>query len=175
VRAMQMRASAQGYALDVELASLPEVIAQQVERLNALARGCGGSCETKANAASDLFDAREQLFSYDVVVKMTMLPSSIASLSRDVVKLRGAAVAQGTGIMLAGFREAAAAGAIPSLWERVDAVRGELTLLQSKGQPLAARAIPPRSKGGATELMRQVKRQFDAKRTLNPGRFVGGI
>jgi glycolate oxidase FAD binding subunit len=29
--------------------------------------------------------------------------------------------------------------------------------------------------GDALPLMRAVKRQFDSKSTLNPGRFVGGI
>jgi glycolate oxidase FAD binding subunit len=28
---------------------------------------------------------------------------------------------------------------------------------------------------GALELMRTLKREFDPRRTLNPGRFVGGI
>ena len=45
VQAVQMRGGEQGCALDVELASQPDVIAQQAEKLNVLARGFGGSCD----------------------------------------------------------------------------------------------------------------------------------
>ena len=39
VQAMQVRASAEGFALDVQLAALPEVLTLQVEALERLAGG----------------------------------------------------------------------------------------------------------------------------------------
>jgi glycolate oxidase FAD binding subunit len=175
VRAMQMRGGNDGCALDVELASLPEVVAQQTERLNVLARGFAGSCEIQQDTAGWQFGVREHLFNYDAIVKVTMLPGSITGLVRDAIGLGGSAVAQATGIMLAGFRERAAARAVPDLCEYVDRARGEMVVLQASALALPPWVMPPRRKEGALDLMREVKRQFDAKRTLNPGRFLGGI
>ncbi len=139
-----------------------------------LARGYSGSCEIQQDTAGWQFGVREHLFNYDVIVKATMLPSSIAKLVRDVIGLGGSAVAQATGTMLAGFRERVAATAVPELYEYVDRARGEMVVLQA-GRALPPWVLPTRRKEGALGLMREVKRQFDAKRTLNPGRFLGGI
>jgi FAD/FMN-containing dehydrogenase len=164
-----------GCTLDVELGSLEEVMAEQVEKLNVLARGCGGPCEIH-DAPGGQFGVSEQVFNYDVVVKVTMLPGSIAELVRDVIALRGTAVAQATGIMLAGFHEKAAANAVPSLKEYVDLANGTLTVLKANMHPAPSWAVQQRKRGDKVpELMRAVKKQFDAKQTLNPGRLVGGV
>jgi glycolate oxidase FAD binding subunit len=175
LRAMQIRASLRACALDIELASLPGVVVQQVERLNVLARGCGGSCTVQESLAADIFAARAQVFGHDVVVKITMLPHAIARLVRDVVQLGGTAVVQASGILLAGFRESTAANALPFLYEYVERVRGIMTLVQTRTAPQAEWGVPVQRKDGTLELMKRVKRQFDPKWTLNPGRFVGGI
>jgi glycolate oxidase FAD binding subunit len=176
VRAMQVRGSMHGCALDVELTSLKdEVMAEQVDRLNVLARGCGGPCEIHEESAGEQFSVREHLFNYDVVVKATMLPGSITGLVRDVIALGGSAVAQATGIMLAGFRETTAESALPHLYEYVERARGSLTVLKANKKMMPSWTAPPRGNESRTKLMREIKQQFDAKRTLNPGRFMGGI
>jgi glycolate oxidase FAD binding subunit len=176
VQAVQMRGSKQGCALDVELASQPDVIAQQAEKLNVLARGFGGSCEIQQEAARWQFGVREHLFDFDVVVKMTMLPTAVPALVREAIALGGSVAAQATGIMLAGFSEADAADALPHLYEPVGRAGGNITVLKINERPLPSWAIPPRDRerDKVLRLMRGVKEQFDSKRTLNPGRLVGG-
>jgi glycolate oxidase FAD binding subunit len=176
VQAIQMRGSKQGCALDVELASQPDVVAQQAERLDVLARGFGGSCEIQQEAARWQFGVREHLFDFDVVVKITMLPSAIPALVREAIALGGSVVAQATGIMLAGFSDAAAANAIADLDEFVGRAGGSMTILKANTQEAPTWTVAQRKRGDKVpELMRAVKKQFDAKRTLNPGRLVGGV
>lgn len=177
VQAVQMRGSKQGCALDVELASQPDVIAQQSEKLNVLARGFGGSCEIQQQTARWQFGIREHLFNYDVVAKLTMLPGSVPALVREAIALGGSVAAQATGIMLAGFSEAAAADALPHLYEPIGRAGGSMTVLKISERPLPSWTVPARDRERekTVQLMRAVKRQFDAKRTLNPGRLVGGV
>ncbi|HXE08843.1 MAG TPA: FAD-binding oxidoreductase [Acidobacteriaceae bacterium] len=176
VQAVQMRGSKQGCALDVELASQPDVIAQQAERLNVLARGFGGSCEIQQETARWQFGVREHLFNYDVVVKATMLTHSIPMLVREAIAMGGSVAAQATGIMLAGFSEAAAANAIVDLHELVGRAGGSIMILKANPQQAASLVLPQRKRDDKVpELMRAVKQQFDAKRMLNPGRLVGGV
>jgi hypothetical protein len=109
------------------------------------------------------------------VIKATMSPSTIATLSSDVVRLGGSAVTQAAGVMFARFSEEAVARALPRLSAYVDAVGdGSMTVLRAP-RPLPAWAIPPWGEGKIPPLMGEIKRQFDSGRTLNPGRFVGGI
>ena len=104
-----------------------------------------------------------------------MLPTSIATLSCDVVRLGGSAVIQASGIMFASFAEEAAGHALPTLYAYVDgAGDGSLSLLRAP-RPLPAWAIPPWGEEKAMPLMHEIKRRFDPNRTLNPGRFLGGI
>jgi glycolate dehydrogenase FAD-binding subunit len=177
-QAMQLRAGAEGYALDIELATLPEVLAVQIEALDRLAAKSGPFDETARLRDCKTFEARQELFTAagGVVIKATMLPSRIATLSSDVVRLGGSAVSQATGIMFARFSEEAASTALPSLRARVDAAGdGTLTVLRTPEGPLSAWANSPLGAEKAPALMREIKRQFDPNRTLNPGRFIGGI
>src|SRR6185312_192082 len=115
-------------------------------------------------------------FNYDVVVKMTMLPTAVPALVRETIALGGSVVAQATGIMLAGFSEADAADALPHLYEPIGRAGGSMTVLKINERPIPSWALPPRDRerDKARQLRRAVKEQFDAKRTLNPGRLVGG-
>jgi glycolate oxidase FAD binding subunit len=176
VQAMQVRASREGYALDVQLATLPEAIALQLDALQRLAQNIAGisaPVEFSQTNRAVPFAAREQMLAPGggVVMKATMLASAIAKLSSEVVRLGGCAVTQATGIMFARFTEDVAADALASLRADVEAAGGgSLTVLRAP-HPIPAWATQP---AGAA-LMREIKRRFDPNQVLNPGRFVGGI
>jgi glycolate oxidase FAD binding subunit len=178
-QAMQLRASAAGYALDVALATLPEELALQTEALTRMARSIDvGGQISHGLAHNNPFTAREELFAPHggVIVKATMLPSDIAWVSTDVVHLGGSAVSQATGIMFVRFSEEAAVQALPSLYAHIDAAGdGSIVVLRAPDHPLPASAIPPEAANNALPLMHEIKRRFDPNRTLNPGRFLGGI
>jgi glycolate oxidase FAD binding subunit len=180
-QAMQVRTSAGGYALDVQLATLPQVLTLQIAALERLAEnvtGKSGPFDSSQFSHANPFTAREQLFTPNggVIIKATMLPSAIASLSSDVVRFGGSAVTQATGIMFARFSEEAAALALPSLYAYVDAAGGgSLTLLRTPERTLPAWAIPPWGTEQIPPLMREIKQRFDPNRILNPGCFIRGI
>lgn len=161
VRAMQLRASAALCALDVELASIDEVMREQLNWLNSLAAGA-------SLPSGAVFGARERLFADDgLVVKVTMLPSAIARFSAEVVGLGGEAVTQASGIMTARLTDASAVQRLRDLIALEGA--GAVTVLRGA----EGLGVLP-SAGDASPLMRDIKRQFDPKATLNPGVVVGG-
>jgi glycolate oxidase FAD binding subunit len=181
-QAMQIRSNAEGHALDVGLATLPEVLTQQTAALDRLAAGVAArnrSCfGAPLHGSADPFAAREELFASPggVVLKATMLPSCVAQVAAHVVRLGGSAVTQATGIMFARFSDEAAIHALPSLYAYVDtAGDGELTVLRAPQRPLPIWATPPWGAERVPALMREIKRRFDPNRALNPGRFLGGI
>ena len=169
-QAMQLRANAEGYALDVELTSLPEVLAQQITSLNQLATTIPG---LHASQSVDSFAVRQQLFadSGGVLVKITVLPSDISTLSALVVSLGGSAVTQATGIAFARFPEdieddnLQALGAFLHLTEV-----GRLIILRAP-QPV----IQEWCQGKLLQIEYEIKRQFDPNGVLNPGRMRSGI
>jgi glycolate oxidase FAD binding subunit len=182
-QAMQMRAGQDGFALDIQLATAPEALSVQLAVLNVLARELGIEGGSLTSKAGDAFNAREELFEVhglptpglpdsSVIIKATMLPSLIARHSANVVRAGGTAVTQATGIMFARFSGQDAARVLPSLHEQVDVAGGSLTVLRA---PLPEWAAPPRAPDASWALMREIKRQFDPNRTLNPGRLGGGI
>jgi glycolate oxidase FAD binding subunit len=167
-QAMQLHAGTEGYALDVQLATLPEILTLQIEALDQLARSI--TMETRGLTPTDPFTTHKQLFTPPggLIIKATMLPSAIAKLSTDVVWLGGSAVTQATGIMFARFREEDAAATLGTLRSYIkSAGDGSLTVLRSPA-PLANTEEAP-------ALIREIKHRFDPNRILNPGRFLGGI
>jgi glycolate oxidase FAD binding subunit len=161
IRAMQLRASAAGFALDVELASIDEVMHEDLKWLNSLAAGA-------ELPSGDVFGARERLFAANgIVVKVTMLPSAIARFSAEVVQLGGEAVTQASGIMIARLADASAVQQLRGLITADG--QGAVTVLRGAD---GLGVLP--SAGDASPVMRAIKRQFDPKGTLNPGVIVGG-
>jgi glycolate oxidase FAD binding subunit len=159
VQAMQVRAGAAGFALDVELAGMEAVLVAQVGVLDGFAGDAG------VPGAADVFGARERLFGGEgVVVKATMLTSAIAQASAEVVRLGGEAVTQGSGIM---FARVGDVSAVERLRELV-APDGSVSVL--RGVDGLGRLAPVASAGA---LMREIKRRFDPKGTLNPGVVIG--
>jgi len=178
-QAMQLRASAAGFALDVELASLPGVLSDQLEVLDGFARSSGMTeVDSSRTGLKDVFKARQELFSLagGVLIKATMLPTAIGDLSSDVVRWGGSAVTQATGIMFARFTEGPATHALPSLYADVDAAGdGSLSILRAPSGPVPDWMLPPWGPERAPDLMQEIKHRFDPKRILNPGRSLGGL
>jgi glycolate oxidase FAD binding subunit len=166
--AIQLRGSGEGFALDIRLASLAEVLRTQAPSLAELAQTEGLSA---LPAEEDVWLAREQLLARDLVFKGTMLPSEIARFAERVRAVGGESVTQASGIMTAGF--AASAGErLSQLRAELEAARGSLMVLKQPAEAnLDCWGTPPDS----LPLMREVKRRFDPEGVLNPGRFLGGI
>ncbi len=165
---IQLRSAAEGFHLDLQLASLPEVLRTQADLLESLGRVEGFAIEA---ATAAVWDARQQLLDRDLVCKASILPSEIASFAERVRSLGGESVTQATGIMTASF-PAAAAEQLPQLRRELEAVGGSLMVLK---QPAERKVDCWGTLPDSFPLMREVKRRFDPESVLNPGRFLGGI
>jgi glycolate oxidase FAD binding subunit len=165
---IQLRGAAEGFHLDIQLASLPEVLHTQADLLESLGRVDGLAIE---NATAAVWDARQQRLDQDLVCKATMLPSEVASFAERVRSLGGESVTQATGIMTAGF-PAAAAEQLPQLRRELEAASGSLMVLR---QPAESNLDCWGTLPDSLPLMREIKRRFDPEGVLNPGRFLGGI
>jgi glycolate oxidase FAD binding subunit len=161
VQAMQLRADAQGFAVEVQLACIDEVMESQLGVLDSF------SGRTPISDGQ-VFGARERIFgAKSVVVKVTMVANSIAPVSAEVVRLGGEAVTQASGIMFARFGAAEAEQAVARLRELVEEGASVAVLRGEDGLGVLPKIV------SAAALMRQIKRRFDAKGTLNPGVVVG--
>lgn len=198
---MQLRNEPLGYALDLQFASLPEVLAEVETRLRALAGAL-----SIASADGDVFRSRERLFTtnpnYTTVLKITALPNKLAALVAGIAHLNSLpnhtafCVADPVGIVTVALditdpdadpnhRAAIPASATPTgnpvkLAEIVDDLRsrlaasgGSVTVLRAGHLPHTVDpwGVPP----PAIEVMRAVKNEFDPQHILNAGKFVGGI
>jgi glycolate oxidase FAD binding subunit len=166
--AIQLRGGAQAFDLDIQLASLPEVLETQAGALEVLAQGEG--LDLRA-ADDEVWSARQRILTADVVCKGTMLPSEIARFTERVRGLGGESVTQAGGIMIAGF-PAAAAGQLAQLRRELEEAGGSLMVLK---QPAETRLDCWGTLPDSLPLMREIKRRFDPDSILNPGRFLGRI
>jgi glycolate oxidase FAD binding subunit len=169
-QSLQLRSGNSGFALDVRLATLPDVIRDQASSLSKLAR----SVQLEASDAdSDVWNARQKHFDQTecFVVKATMLPSDISPIAATIRTLGGTSVTQATGIMTAST-PAAASSQLEQLRVKLEAIGGSLTVLH---HPADANPVASTVPSDTLPLMRELKHRFDPNRILNPGRFVGGI
>jgi glycolate oxidase FAD binding subunit len=166
--AIQLRGARNGFALDVRLASLAEVVDSQAGALEALAQNEGLATQS---SAEDVWNARQHLQDNAYVCKCTMLPLEVGRFAERVRQEGGDSVTQATGIMFAGF-PSSAGHCLTQLRREIEEARGSLMILQ---QPADAAqdcwGTPPDS----LPLMREIKRRFDPEGILNPGRFLGHI
>jgi glycolate oxidase FAD binding subunit len=159
--AIQLRGTGDGFALDIQLACLPEVLLTQATALEPMVQSEG----------HEVWQTRQELMTRDLVCKATMLPTEIARFAERVRGLGGDSVTQATGIMTAGF-PAAAAEHLRELRREIEEASGSLMVLkQPQETKLACWGTPPDS----LPLMREIKRRFDPEGILNPGRFLDGI
>ncbi|HEY5331391.1 MAG TPA: FAD-binding oxidoreductase [Acidobacteriaceae bacterium] len=198
---MQLRNEPLGYALDLQFASLPDVLADVEIRLRTLA-----GAHSIASADDDVFRARERLFTtnsfYTTVLKITALPNKLAALVAGIAHLNSLpnqtafCVADPVGIVTVALditdpdvnpnvrvvfpADTAPAGNPAKLAEIVDDLRsrlvasgGSVTVLRAGHLPHTVDpwGVPP----AAIEVMRAIKNEFDPQHILNAGKFVGGI
>jgi glycolate oxidase FAD binding subunit len=166
--AIQLRGTASDFALDIQLASLAEVLRTQAAALETMTQSDGLSVR---GGADEVWNARQKQWTQDLVCKATMLPSDVARFAQRILGMGGQSVTQATGIMIAGFPTAAAEH-VPQLRRDLEAASGSLMVLkQPVGTSLDCWGTLPDS----FTLMREVKRRFDPEAILNPGRFLGKI
>jgi glycolate oxidase FAD binding subunit len=164
--AIQLRGTAAGFELDVQLASLAEVLHTQAAAVDAMAQGEG---LRSLVSADDVWRARQLRMSHEFVCKGTMLPSEIARFAQRVGGLGGESVTQATGIMIAGFP---AADGLLQLRAEMERAGGSLMVLK---QPAESKLDCWGTLPDSFPLMRQIKSRFDSEGILNPGRFLGRI
>jgi glycolate oxidase FAD binding subunit len=171
-----------GYALDVRFASLPEGLAASAARLQLLGESL--ACE---RAEESVWAARERLFVDDAwTLKVSMLPDKLAAVVGGFAQASALGVAAECVAEAAGMATVALRGDVVRVLELLLDLRARLA---PSGGAAVVLAAPKEFEatdvaknldrwGGAPAaiaLMREVKRQFDPGRMLNPGRFVGGI
>jgi glycolate oxidase FAD binding subunit len=166
--AIQLRGTAAGFELDVQLASLAEVLHTQAAALETMAQSEG---LRSRGAADDIWSARQLQMAHEFVCKGTMLPSEIARFAERVRGLGGESVTQGTGIMIAGFPAGAADG-LMKLRGEMEQASGSMMVLK---QPVESKLDCWGTVPDTLPLMRQIKNRFDPEGILNPGRFLGRI
>jgi glycolate oxidase FAD binding subunit len=169
-QSLQLRSNRTGFNLDVHLATLPEVIRDQVSSVSQLARGVQLEA---SDVDSDVWNARQEHFDQTehLVVKATMLPSDISAIAETIRTLGGTSVTQAAGIMTASI-PAPASSQLEHLRKKLEAAGGSLIVLHNPANATTvASTMPP----DTLPLMRELKHRFDPNRILNPGRFVGGI
>jgi glycolate oxidase FAD binding subunit len=138
------------------------------------------SNERAWSARQELYSAAKQNGSTSGIAKLSILPAHLAITIRSLGSLcaegiRWSAVLQATGLGCVRLEGEAPAieSALLSFRAELEASAGSLVVHH---HPATVSRMEAWGNGrNALPLMRGVKRQFDPKNTLNPGRFAGGI
>jgi glycolate oxidase FAD binding subunit len=177
---VQLRAFREECVLDIRVAAPPECLDDYESRIRTIlgTLAIRKSGEEVWNAQQQLFDDNDAL-----VLKISVLPAEICLLATELHQWTAGdgtdleLVAQATGLMNVAVHSATDA-ALVALIERLRA------RVSKSGGSVVALQIPGRLRGsvemwgpdrGAFSLMREIKRRFDPRRILSPGRFVGNI
>jgi glycolate oxidase FAD binding subunit len=176
---VQLRLDKSTCAVDIRVATRPESLDDQAARLKNIFAplDLNESSPTVWQATQEIFDDPRA-----VVLKATMLSSEVCSVSLEIQKwaanqgIEFQLAAQAAGVIAVALK--GAVGTAPGLIEQLR------SRLKKSGGSVIALQLPDAMRSGldvwgcdsnALPLMREIKRRFDPKRTLNPGRFVGNI
>lgn len=103
------------------------------------------------------------------------LPDLLAALDLARAPVRGASVRAGVGLAflaLAPDGDAAALGPLVARWHRLASARGGYAVVESAPLDLLGRAQLPFGVGASSRLGAALRRAWDPRETLNPGRIV---
>lgn len=167
---IQLRTLGDVFGLDIQLGGLPQVLEGQAGLLSAMALKAQLSVE---QASTEVWNSRELSFidTNGFTFKATMLPYNIARFTSIIHNLGGNAVTQATGIMTA-WLPVKAEQELSQLRQQFTGGHGSLTVLK---QPAYTDVDLWGPLSSSLPLMQKIKEQFDPNRSLNPGRFLGGI
>ena len=173
---LQLRGTSHGFHLDVQLTAHPD--SKQVELLRHMTEDEGLELEPNSNA---IWKARGALLAQPdrLILKATMLPTEVPAFALEVNEKGGEFVAQSLGIMYAAFPTDELSFKLAEEFRYHVGLQGGTTFLiarpPSAGQAETWAFETEGELPEAHALMREIKRRFDPNRTLNPGRFLGGI
>lgn len=178
IERMQLRNESTAFALDIELATAAEAIPEQEQRL----RGIAGDLAME-EAGTGIWGARERLVATEgaTVLKIMALPAKLAALTAGFAQLSQMpdhsfqSVADPAGVLTV-----ACTAPVESITNVLEELRGRLRTSSGHAVVLERGALPEDTDvwGGnpaAVDVMRAIKGEFDPTRTLNPGKFVGGL
>jgi glycolate oxidase FAD binding subunit len=166
--AIQLRTDDHLFSLDVKFATLPDALEDHSRRLRTIVAPLEVTSGDEAN-----WLCRENIFHEDrAMVKIALSATHISAFTSEIRTIGGYCVTQQSGIMTASLRPDTVQ--ISDLRKKVEDIGGSFAILHWPHD------VIPRLQNWSTsssniQLMQEIKRQFDPNRTLNPGRFLGGI
>jgi glycolate oxidase FAD binding subunit len=173
---LQLRSDADGFHLDIQLSAHPD--ARHREALQSMTRTAGLELEPTSDS---VWKASEALLSRPdrLLLKATMLPTEVATFAQEVEEKGGECVAQSLGILCASFPADELSFKLAEEFRYHVGLQGGTTSLltrtpSSSSTERSSPAVEDELPSGFA-LMREIKYRFDPNRTLNPGRFMGGI
>src|SRR5262249_54922437 len=178
-------AAGEDLAIAVSFGTVEAAVRAQGDRLAALAARAGGRATTVPDDFWDRHAAATLPARVDVMLDVTTLPGRLAD---TVAAIERAAATAGASPSIHGcaalgcLRAGLSSPTVRSLARVVDTLRdfaagvGGSVVVERAPHALRATVdpwgpVPP----GALHLMRSLKQEFDPRRVLNPGRFVGGL
>ena len=173
-------------AMLVRFESSAAVAGRQAERAAALVRDGGGAADVLAEADEAEAWRRHESRVFggeETVIKLVVLPSDLSATLTwlDEASRRHALDCEVIGRAGLGVLYVRLAGSVPAqaslvdaLRDRIDAGRGSAVVRRAEGE-LRSLVDVWGSLGDAFSLMERVKRQFDPRGILNPGRGPGGL
>ncbi|HEY1767638.1 MAG TPA: FAD-binding oxidoreductase [Terracidiphilus sp.] len=176
---VQMRVEREQCAVEIKIAAVPECLDEHRDQLKAIFAPLAFT-ESK----EEVWQARQELFDggYPVLLKASLLPTTLCTVLSELQQRAASqgvevhALAQATGLTTIALRAAAEplAACIADLRETTRESGGSVVALQLPDEVRGRLDVWAYS-SDALPLMREIKRRFDPRQILNPGRFVGNI